>query len=167
MSNKTDSKHGMSLVVKTAAGWLAGAILLFGLYLVVYGHDTPGGGFAGGVAIAGGYILLTLARGQAFAMRGLGERPMAVLASMGAILFLGLAVAGLIVGDVFFESFIAPPEEAAHGPFTAVFVLLCEVGVALVVAMSLFGVFTVLARTRIVRGQDAGRDVASSSPEGR
>ena len=45
-------RHGMSLVVKTVTGWLKAFILLFGIYIVLYGHLTPGGGFAGGVVVA-------------------------------------------------------------------------------------------------------------------
>ena len=35
---------GMSLIVRTAARWLKPFILLFGGYIVLYGHLTPGGG---------------------------------------------------------------------------------------------------------------------------
>ncbi|RLE12077.1 hypothetical protein DRI96_05140, partial [Candidatus Aerophobetes bacterium] len=38
-------------------------ILIFGLYLISYGHLSPGGGFQGGVVLASGIILLALARG--------------------------------------------------------------------------------------------------------
>ena len=52
--------EGMGIIVKTVARWLKGFILLYGIYLVLYGHLTPGGGFAGGVVIACAFILLTM-----------------------------------------------------------------------------------------------------------
>lgn len=146
MRDKTNSEHGMSLIVKTVADWMTGFILLFGVYVVLYGHETPGGGFAGGIVIAGSFILLRLAFGQQLALRRSGRLPAAILASAGALMFLGLAVAGMFVGNAFFESFIAPSGHSRCGLFSAVFVLLCEIAVALVVAMSLFRVFSVLTR---------------------
>lgn len=39
---------------------LAPFILLFGFYVISYGHLSPGGGFQGGVVLASGIILLLL-----------------------------------------------------------------------------------------------------------
>ena len=39
-------------------------IFLYGIYVIVHGHLTPGGGFAGGVILAGSFILLILAYGS-------------------------------------------------------------------------------------------------------
>ena len=44
--------QGMSLIVKTITRLTVGLILLFGIYIVLHGHLSPGGGFAGGVIIA-------------------------------------------------------------------------------------------------------------------
>ena len=41
-------REGMDLVAKSITGWLKGFIFLFGVYLVLHSHETPGGGFAGG-----------------------------------------------------------------------------------------------------------------------
>ena len=54
---------GLGVIVGTVARWLKGLVLLYGIYLVAYGHVSPGGGFAGGVVIACGFVLLTLAGG--------------------------------------------------------------------------------------------------------
>ena len=39
-----DEGLDMGVTVKTVTRWLKGPILLFGIYLVLYGHITPGGG---------------------------------------------------------------------------------------------------------------------------
>ncbi len=54
----TERSPGMSMIVKTVTRWLKGPILLFGIYIVLYGHITPGGGFGGGVIIASAFILV-------------------------------------------------------------------------------------------------------------
>ena len=60
----SDEGTGMGVTVKTVTRWLKGPILLFGIYLIMYGHITPGGGFGGGVVIASAFILITLAAGE-------------------------------------------------------------------------------------------------------
>lgn len=54
----------MSTIVKKVAQLLAGIIFMYGVYIVLHGHLTPGGGFAGGIIIAGAFILLILAFGS-------------------------------------------------------------------------------------------------------
>lgn len=79
----------MSLIVKVVTDWVGGFILVFGVYIVAYGHLTPGGGFAGGVIIACVFILITLAEGQ---RRGLKTAPKSIvgcLDSFGALFFSG------------------------------------------------------------------------------
>ncbi|HRR94271.1 MAG TPA: MnhB domain-containing protein, partial [Bacteroidales bacterium] len=55
---------GMTLIVKETTRLLAGLIFLYGIYIIIHGHLTPGGGFAGGVVVAGSFILLILAYGS-------------------------------------------------------------------------------------------------------
>ena len=40
-----NNNHGMSLIVQTVCRGIKAFLLLFGLYVVLYGHLTPGGGF--------------------------------------------------------------------------------------------------------------------------
>ena len=58
---------GMTIIVKTVSSWVKVLIFLFGIYVTIFGHLTPGGGFAGGVILAGSYILLMLAFGREYA----------------------------------------------------------------------------------------------------
>ena len=39
---------GMTIIVKTITSWVKMLIFLFGIYIILFGHLTPGGGFAGG-----------------------------------------------------------------------------------------------------------------------
>ena len=47
--------------VATAARLLFGPIVVFGAYIFVHGHLTPGGGFQGGAIVASAVLLLLLA----------------------------------------------------------------------------------------------------------
>ncbi len=85
---------GMSQIVKDAARLFAGPILTFGVYIVCYGHLTPGGGFAGGIIMAGCFVLLVLAHGRKNGAFGLDETSH-LFESLGALLFLLVACLGL------------------------------------------------------------------------
>jgi len=52
---------GMTIIVKKITQLMAGLVFLYGIYIIVHGHLTPGGGFAGGTIMAGSFILLAVA----------------------------------------------------------------------------------------------------------
>ena len=144
-----DSKEGMSLIVKTVTVWLKRFILIFGLYVVLHGHLTPGGGFAGGVVIACAFILLTLAEGQRIAMKTAGKHTVSKLASIGGLIFLGAALTGMALTGIFFRNFTGAGETPAPGVLGGGVIEIYEVGIAIVVSMSLFLVFTMLSARHV------------------
>ena len=58
------SKFG-SPVLDASARLLAPFMWLFAAYVLVHGHDSPGGGFQAGVILAASIIMLRLVRGEA------------------------------------------------------------------------------------------------------
>lgn len=141
---------GMSLIVKTVARWLKGFLLLFGIHIVLYGHLTPGGGFSGGVIVACAFILLMLAEGQRVSAKTLSKGVASSLDSIGALLFLGIAVAGMIKAGIFFTNFIETSPASHFKLFSSGLMPLSNIGIGLKVATSLFLVFAVLAAMRVV-----------------
>ena len=102
--------NGMSMIVKTVTRWLKGPIFLFGIYLVLYGHITPGGGFGGGVVIASAFILITLAMGQFSGLQTFSKAVASRLDSVGLLLFLAIGWLGTWwAAGHFFENFITTP----------------------------------------------------------
>jgi multicomponent Na+:H+ antiporter subunit B len=98
---------GMTIIVKTISSWVKVLIFLFGIYIVLFGHLTPGGGFAGGVILASSYVLLMLAFGREFAEENLSVPFASKLDSVGALLFAAVALCGLLYGAAgFFWNFI-------------------------------------------------------------
>jgi multicomponent Na+:H+ antiporter subunit B len=85
---------------------LVGPVLLLGLYVVAHGAVTPGGGFQGGVVLAGA-LLLVYAAGQALAVRRV--RPVALVEvgeAVGAAAFVLIAVGGLVAGGAVMANFL-------------------------------------------------------------
>jgi len=140
-----DPGHGMTVVVKTITRLLAGFILIYGLYVVLYGHLSPGGGFAGGVVLGCGLILVVLAFGRRFVVQFISERGAGMWDSAGALAFLGIAVLGYLAGR-FFLNFLNTGE-----PFQLMSggtIPLSNIAIGIKVSACLFLVFVVLAAFR-------------------
>jgi len=97
---------GMTVIVKTIASWVKVLIFLFGIYIILFGHLTPGGGFAGGVILASSYVLLMLSFGREFVEENLPLPLASKLDCVGAFLFGLIAVLGLVFGGTFFLNFL-------------------------------------------------------------
>jgi multicomponent Na+:H+ antiporter subunit B len=144
---------GMSPIVKTITGWVKGFILVFGIYIVLYGHLTPGGGFGGGVILAMAFVLLTLAYGKGEAVKRFPIGVAAELDSVGALMFLVIALLGVAagLGGTFFTNYIAKANPGR--PFALLSsgtIPLCNIAIALKVMSSLFIVFLLLVLLRVV-----------------
>lgn len=94
----------MSKIVRTVAIQLMAFVLVFGLYVIMHGHVTPGGGFQGGAIIASGVVMLIVAFGSGQIKKFLRERRLSLVESSGALLFILVAFAG--IGTVFFYNFL-------------------------------------------------------------
>lgn len=97
---------GMSIIVKTVSSWVKVLIFLFGLYVILFGHLSPGGGFAGGVILASSYVLLMLAFGRKCVEKDLPLRVDSKLDSLGILLFALIGLLGFIWGGAFFVNFL-------------------------------------------------------------
>ncbi len=95
---------GMSVIVKTGGRVLAPILMLFGAYIIMYGHLTPGGGFPGGVIIAAAMTILLLGFGLRFACSNVGFLPCELGEELGALLIIFVGIAGLLTGTYFFQT---------------------------------------------------------------
>ena len=147
---------GMTVIVKTVTRWTAALIFLYGAYLVAYGHLGPGGGFAGGVILACAYVIVMLAFGKEEAQRDMPHQVVAKLDSVGALLFLALALGGLLLFDVFFLDWVLKlcPGGEQYRLFSGGIIPLANIAIAVKVFSALFLVFTILATMRGIRDKD-------------
>jgi multisubunit Na+/H+ antiporter MnhB subunit len=149
---------GMTVIVKTVTRWVKVFIFLYGVYITVTGHLSPGGGFAGGVIIACSYILLMLAYGRDFALRQLSIRGASRLDSLGALLFLGVAVLGLVWGGSFFQNVLqARYPGRAYSLLSSGGIPVSNIAICIKVGASLFMIFVIAAVLRIVPDEKSGR----------
>jgi len=145
--------NGMSIIVKTVARWVTGFIFLYGLYVMTYGHLTPGGGFAGGVILACAFVLLLMAYGQERTAEILPYAAAGRLDSIGAMFFWAMGILGLVAGGQFFLNVIQRTRPGrALRLFNAGIIPLCNLGIALKVCASLVMVTMLLGVLRVVGG---------------
>jgi multisubunit Na+/H+ antiporter MnhB subunit len=97
---------GMTVIVKTISSWVKVLIVLFGIYIILFGHLTPGGGFAGGVILASSYVLLMLAFGRELVQKNLPMKLSSKLDCIGAFAFGMIAILGFVFGGAFFAHFL-------------------------------------------------------------
>ena len=145
---------GMTIIVKTISSWVKVLIFLFGIYIIIFGHLTPGGGFAGGVILASSYILLMLAFGREFAEENLSIGWASKLDCVGALLFAAIALFGLFYGAAsFFFNFVhqeyLADADTAFKLISAGTIPLSNLAIGLKVGASLFLIILVLSMFRL------------------
>lgn len=141
----------MSLIVKTVTRLTVWLILLYGIYIVLHGHVSPGGGFAGGVIIALSFIHLMLAYGKDMVLKKLSETLVGIWESTGALVFLAIALLGIPAGYVF-KNFL-PTGEPFH-LFSAGTIPFSYIAISIKVWAGLFAIFIALVLLRIDEEKD-------------
>jgi energy-converting hydrogenase B subunit I len=97
----------MSKIVRTAANLLFPFILIFGFYVIVHGHLTPGGGFQGGAVMATGLAMIIAAHAFERVQGAFKKDLLKLVEGVGLVLFLATAISGFVVGKPFFYNWIA------------------------------------------------------------
>lgn len=134
---------GMTLIVKKTTQLLAGLIFLYGIYVIVHGHLTPGGGFAGGVLIAGSFILLILANGSDFMKLTREETGSTIYENLAILVAVFLSVSGLLFGaKVFFANWL--PKGTVGELVSAGMLPLYNIFIGIEVAASILSIFLAL-----------------------
>ena len=115
----------MTLIVKTVTRLTFGFMLVYGIYIAINGHISPGGGFAGGVVVALSFVSLMLAFGKNVALRSLRSNTLRIIVSICALVFLYTVMVG-VSGGVFDNEIIMPLCETVivGGGLFAIFIAL-------------------------------------------
>ena len=137
---------GMSVIVKRITKITVSLIFLYGIYILLHGHLTPGGGFAGGVIIALSFIHIVLAFGREEASKHLKESFILFLEPVGGLMFLGIALLGLVGGFFFLN--VLPKGQPFH-LFSSGIILPANIAICLKVGAGLFTSFMALSLLRI------------------
>ncbi len=93
-----------NFMLQSASKLLFPIIIIFGLYVMIYGHLSPGGGFQGGVLVASAVLLLLISNKDL-------EVPHAVISALetlAGVSYVLIGLMGLLLSDVFLFNFLSP-----------------------------------------------------------
>lgn len=122
-----------SLILTTATRLIVAILLMFSIFMLLRGHNQPGGGFIGGLIGATGFVLYAIAIGTDAARTALRVSPQGLaMVGLGVAGFAGLMAA--LFGDALFTGqwlFIGATETDKGLPLSSVLVF--DIGVYMVV----------------------------------
>lgn len=130
-----------SLILLIATQYLLPLMNLFAVYLLIRGHNKPGGGFVGGLIAATGFILYLISHNAELARRVMRVNPIFLIAGgLATSFFAGLM--GLFAGEPFLAGlwfpFKVPILEHAGTPILFDFgIYLVVLGVVMLIVLSL------------------------------
>jgi multicomponent K+:H+ antiporter subunit A len=107
-------------------------ILLFGLHLFLRGHDLPGGGFAAGITISVGLILLYMAGGARWVEARLRVAPVRWI-GLGLLTAAGTGVGSLLFGYPFLTAYFRYVDLPLLGRIPLATAVLFDLGVLILV----------------------------------
>ncbi len=111
-------------------------IQLFGLYVIVHGHSSPGGGFQGGVILAASFILMSIAYGIDAMRERFSLTAVVVFTSAGVLLYGGLGMVSMLLGANFLDYAVLPGAEPR-----SLGMLVIEIGVGITVMAAMVSIF--------------------------
>jgi len=130
----TEAPQSASPILQTGCRFIFPLILLFGAYVFVHGHLTPGGGFQGGVIVASGF-LLTYLGGADMRVR---RKALSITESLAGLTFIIAGLAGLVLGGDFLMNFLA--KGTVNTLFSAGLIPVIYIAIGLKVGSELTGV---------------------------
>lgn len=135
-----------STIIRVTSRRLIPFILVYGFYLITYGHLSPGGGFQGGVVLGSAVILLCLSLGTKKARGDFKAEMLTTLKNIGISSFILLGFAGIGAGYSFFTDFL-PHGRVGELP-SAGFILFLNLVVGIKVGAGIALIFYAFTRSR-------------------
>ena len=125
-----------SVVVKTVCRFLIPFIQLFGLYVIIHGHSSPGGGFQGGVILSASFILFSIAYGVEAMRQRFSLSALVVLTSVGVLIYGGIGMLCILMGANFLDYGVLPGAEPRSLGMLGI-----EIGVGITVMAAMVSIF--------------------------
>ena len=114
-----------SPVVRFAVRILAPFTALFTVYVILYGHVSPGGGFQGGAILGGLFIVMSAALEPARVRRLIPERAGPWLRAAAPIAFVSMGVLGVVLT----RSYLGFPTSEAQVAVRTAMLIVIEIGI--------------------------------------
>jgi multicomponent K+:H+ antiporter subunit A len=140
-------------------------ILLFGLHLFLRGHDLPGGGFAAGITISVGLILLYMAGGARWVEARLRVAPVRWI-GLGLLTALATGMGSLLFGYPFLTAYFRYLDLPLFGRIPLATAVLFDLGVLMLVVGATTLILIALAHQSLRRPRVLAPSAAPVDPTG-
>ena len=137
-----------STILKEVSKVIIPCIQIFGVYIIFYGHLSPGGGFAGGTIIGTSFILYRIIYGKKFTDKKLSYSSLITYLS-GAIMLYGLLKGYSFISGGNHLDLPQPSLGTPGNIFSGGFLLPLNILVGLIVAITIYFFFTLFDRGEI------------------
>jgi len=89
------------LFVKVTTKMILPFIQIYGIYVIIHGHLSPGGGFSGGAIFAASIVLYTLAYGLHKGQKRMPHSISSKVETGGILFYIGIGFVGILAGYPF------------------------------------------------------------------
>ncbi|MCG7343097.1 Na(+)/H(+) antiporter subunit B [Sporosarcina sp. ACRSL] len=120
------------VILQTVTKIVVFIILTFGIELFLAGHNSPGGGFIGGLVLSSAFVLLYLVHDIETVRKGI-PFDFKKIAAIGAFLAVGTGIGAVLFGEEFLTQAFDYFDLPVFGETELSTVMLFEAGVALTV----------------------------------
>jgi multicomponent Na+:H+ antiporter subunit B len=154
-SNDTRPLYVESPIIMTTVRVVAPFVLTFGLFIMLHGADSPGGGFQGGVVAAAVVVMTAFAYGIDATREWVDARAVASLMAVGVLTFAGIGLGTMALDGNFLEYHsydVFIDHSTAYG------IELVELAIGAIVAGVVVGLFFVLSAGFGPAADDGGED---------
>lgn len=135
---------GKSAILQPAARILVPIIMIFGIYVILNGHLSPGGGFSGGAIIGAGFILYLTAFGAERAGKFLSEKNIRIITVLALSFYCFAKSYSFYTGANHLESIITPGTPGAI--LSAGLIVYLNICVGIVVACTMYSFYVAFRR---------------------
>lgn len=115
-------------ILITCSNLVLPIIITLGLYIIIHGHLSPGGGFQGGVLVAGAFAILYISYGSENLNKKIKINVLKLGEDIGALGFIILAFLGLVFGGTFFKNIFSLGEPGELFSSGSIFLMNFAVG---------------------------------------
>jgi multicomponent K+:H+ antiporter subunit A len=130
--------------------WMFPVVIVLAAYLLLRGHDAPGGGFAAGVALAAGFILQYMAAGTVWVEDRLRILPVKWIGG-GLLLAVATGASAVVLGNPFLTSYFRYADIPVIGKVPLASAALFDLGVFALVVGATVLILIALAHQSIRR----------------
>ncbi|MTI96455.1 MAG: sodium:proton antiporter [Firmicutes bacterium] len=133
------------LILREVTALLLPLIQMYGIYVILHGHISPGGGFAGGMILGVSMVLYLLVFGLDSCLRKVPHRMSSFLESAGTLWYGAIGLVGVMRGTSFLMNKGAGIPLGTPGRlFSSGLIIIITIGVGIKVASTMLSLFYTL-----------------------